>query len=138
MAATVYLTRRVTFSASHRLHSPELDEAENKAIFGKCNNLHGHGHNYSLEVTVHGTVDPTTGMVMNLTDLKHAMETEILDRVDHKHLNLDVPIFEEIIPTAENMAVVFWHLLEKVLPNGFLYEVRLQETENNVAVYRGE
>lgn len=136
--AISYLTRRATFSASHRLHSPALSEAENQAVFGKCNNPNGHGHNYTLEVTVRGAVDPKTGMVMNLTDLKKAMDTQVIDLVDHKHLNLDVPLFAEIVPTAENMAVVFWKLLEKSLPAGLLYEVRLHETENNMAVYRGE
>lgn len=136
--AIAYLMRRATFSASHRLHSPELSELENKNIFGKCNNPHGHGHNYVLEVTVRGEIDPRTGMIINLTDLKKAMDEQIIDLVDHKHLNLDVPLFTEIIPTAENMAVVFWKLLEQALPQGLLYEVRLHETENNLAIYRGE
>lgn len=136
--AIAYLTRRATFSASHRLHSPELSEVENKKVFGKCNNPHGHGHNYVLEVTVRGEIDSRTGMILNLTDLKKAMDEQIIELVDHKHLNLDVPLFDEIIPTAENMAVIFWKLLEQVLPTGLLYEVRLHETENNLAIYRGE
>ena len=136
--AVAYLTRRATFSASHRLHSDALSAEANRQLFGKCNNPNGHGHNYTLEVTVRGSIDTTTGMVINLTDLKKAMETNVLDLVDHKHLNLDVPIFQEIVPTAENMAVVFWRLLAQELPSGLLYEVRLHETENNVAIYRGE
>jgi 6-pyruvoyltetrahydropterin/6-carboxytetrahydropterin synthase len=136
--ALVYITRKAGFSASHRLHSHTLSDAENKAIFGKCNNLNGHGHNYVLEVTVKGEVDPQNGMVMNLVDLKKAMEEAIINEVDHKHLNLDVPLFKEINPTAENMVVVFWKLLEMHLPKGLLHEVKLFETENNVAVYRGE
>lgn len=136
--AVAYLTRRATFSASHRLHSDALSAEANRQLFGKCNNPNGHGHNYTLEVTVRGSIDTTTGMVINLTDLKKAMETNVLDLVDHKHLNLDVPIFQEIVPTAENMAVVFWKLLAQGLPSGLLYEVRLHETENNVAIYRGE
>lgn len=135
---TVYIMRRATFSASHRLHSNELSAEENRRIYGKCNHPNGHGHNYVVEVTVRGEVDPRTGMVMNLVDLKKAMEEQILDLCDHKHLNLDVPYFKEIVPTAENMAVVFWQLLERSLPKGSLYEVKLHETENNVAIYRGE
>lgn len=136
--ALVYITRKAGFSASHRLHSNALSDAENKAIFGKCNNPNGHGHNYVLEVTVKGEVDPKNGMVMNLVDLKKAMEEAIINEVDHKHLNYDVPVFKEINPTAENMVVVFWKLLEMHLPKGLLHEVKLFETENNVAVYRGE
>ncbi len=135
---TIFLTRRATFSAAHRLHSAALSEAENRELFGKCNNPHGHGHNYVLEVTVHGPIDPNTGMVLNLTDLKKAMDEAIIQPMDHKHLNFDVPIFREINPTAENMAVVFWKLLEQHLSKGLLYEVKLQETENNIAIYRGE
>jgi len=134
----VYITRRATFSASHRLHSPQLSDEENRRIYGKCNHPNGHGHNYVLEVTVQGEVDPRNGMVMNLVDLKKAMEEQVLDLVDHRHLNLDLTVFEEIVPTAENMAVVFWRLLEPALPKGSLYEVKLHETENNVAIYRGE
>ncbi len=134
----VYLTRRATFSAAHRLHSVELSDEENRAIFGKCNNPHGHGHNYVLEVTVKGQIDPRTGMVLNLTELKQAIEEAIIKPMDHKHLNYDVEIFQEINPTAENMAVVFWKLLEQHLSKGLLYEVKLHETENNIAIYRGE
>lgn len=134
----VYLTRRASFSAAHRLHSPELSEAENQQIFGKCNNPNGHGHNYILEVTVRGQIDPRTGMVMNLTDLKAAIEEAIIKTMDHKHLNYDVPVFEEINPTAENIAVVCWKLLEKQLLAGLLFEIKLHETENNVVIYRGE
>ncbi|MEI7553699.1 6-carboxytetrahydropterin synthase [Candidatus Chlorohelix sp.] len=136
--AVVYLTRRATFSSAHRLHSPELSAEENRLIFGKCNNPNGHGHNYTLEVTVRGEINPVTGMVLNLTELKKAMEETVIAEVDHKHLNLDVPIFREINPTAENMVVVFWKLLEQRLKGDILYEVKLWETENNVAVYRGE
>ena len=132
----VYLTRRATFCAAHRLHSEELSVAENKKIFGKCNNSNGHGHNYALEVTIGGAVDPKTGMVMNLVDLAEAIEKEVVVPMDHKHLNLDVPAFRKLNPTAENMVIVIWQLLKKKLGK-CLIEVRLQETENNVAVYRG-
>ena len=134
----VYLTRRAVFSASHRLHSPALSDAENRRLFGKCNHPNGHGHNYVLEVTVRGEVDPKTGMVMNLAELKQAIADTVEAEVDHRHLNLDCPSFKGINPTTENLVVVFWKLLEKRLPKGFLHELRLHETENNVAVYRGE
>ena len=135
--AKVYLTRRATFSAAHRLNSAELSDTENKTVFGKCNNPYGHGHNYVVEVTLFGEIDPRTGMVINLTDLKTAMDEAIIKPFDHKHLNYE-PIFKEINPTAENMAVLFWHLLEDRLPKGLLYEIKLHETENNLAIYRGD
>ncbi len=134
--ANVFITRRATFSAAHRLHSPALSEQGNRDLFGKCNNPHGHGHNYVLEVTVQGEIDPRTGMVINLTDLKQAIEEAIIKPYDHQHLNYEPP-FDEINPTAENMAVVFWKLLEAKLGTGLLFEVKLHETENNSAVYRG-
>lgn len=134
----VYLTRRTTFSAAHRLWSEHLTDAENYAIYDKCANPNGHGHNYILEVTVRGWPDEHTGMILNLTDLKEAIENAIIKWVDHKHLNYDVPWLEGIIPTVEMLTVVFWRQLEKELPTGLLYEVKLQETENNLASYRGE
>jgi 6-pyruvoyltetrahydropterin/6-carboxytetrahydropterin synthase len=136
--AIVYLSRRLVFSASHRLHSPQLSDAENRRIFGKCNHPGGHGHNYILEVVVRGEVDPGTGMVMNLTDLKQAIADTIEAEMDHRHLNLDCPSLKGINPTTENLVVVFWKLLAGRLPKGMLHELRLHETENNVAIYRGE
>ena len=134
----VYLTRRVSFSASHRLWSNQLTDAENYAIYEKCANPNGHGHNYVLEVTVQGILDPRTGMVLNLTDLKHAMNEQVVKWVDHKHLNYDVSWLEGFIPTTEILVVKFWKRLADSLPTGMLYEVKLHETENNVASYRGE
>jgi 6-pyruvoyltetrahydropterin/6-carboxytetrahydropterin synthase len=134
----VYLTRRTSFSASHRLWSAHLSEEENFALYEKCANPNGHGHNYMLEVTVRGTPDPLTGMVLNLTELKKAINEQIVNEVDHKHLNYDVPWLEGYIPTTEVLAMKFWERLERVLPKGLLYEVKLQETENNIASYRGE
>lgn len=134
----VYLTRRTAFSAAHRLWSEHLTDAENYAIYDKCANPNGHGHNYILEVTVRGWPDEHTGMILNLTNLKEAIENAIIKWVDHKHLNYDVPWLEGIIPTVEMLTVVFWRQLEKELPTGLLYEVKLQETENNLASYRGE
>lgn len=134
----VYLTRRASFSASHRLWSKQLTEAENYAVYEKCANPNGHGHNYVLEVTVRGTPDPQTGMVLNLTQLKDAMHEQVVNWVDHKHLNYDVPWLEGSIPTTEVLVVKFWDRLTEMLPRGLLYEVKLYETENNIASYRGE
>lgn len=134
----VYLTRRVSFSASHRLWSNQLTEAENFAIYEKCANPNGHGHNYVLEVTLQGMPDPQTGMVVNLTELKGAMNEQVVKWVDHKHLNFDVPWLEGCIPTTEALAIKFWERLASVLPTSMLYEVKLHETENNSASYRGE
>jgi 6-pyruvoyltetrahydropterin/6-carboxytetrahydropterin synthase len=134
----VYLTRRASFSASHRLWSKQLTEAENYAVYEKCANPNGHGHNYVLEVTVRGTPDPQTGMVLNLTQLKDAMHEQVVNWVDHKHLNYDVPWLEGSIPTTEVLVVKFWDRLAEMLPRGLLYEVKLYETENNIASYRGE
>eukprot|EP00128_Syssomonas_multiformis_P014314 Colp12_sorted_trinity150504_noHs@17865 len=138
MAPLVYLTRIESFSTAHRLHNPELSEAENKDIFGKCNNPNGHGHNYKVEVTVRGPVDPKTGMVMNLTDLKKCMQVAILDPLDHKHLDLDVPYFKNVVSTTENLAVFIWNQMAASLPQASLYEVKIWETDKNVIVYRGE
>lgn len=134
----VYLTRRTTFSASHRLWSNQLSEEENYTVYDKCANPNGHGHNYVLEVTVRGSVDPRTGMVLNLTDMKRVTNEQIINWVDHKHLNYDVPWLEGVIPTAEMLAIKFWERLEGSFPKGLLYEVTLHETENNSTVYRGE
>lgn len=134
----VYLTRRTTFSAAHRLWSEHLTEAENYVIYDKCANPNGHGHNYTLEVTVRGWPDERTGMILNLTELKGAIERAVIKWVDHKHLNHDVPWLEGIIPTTEMLVIAFWRQLAAELPTDMLYEVKLHETENNVAVYRGE
>jgi 6-pyruvoyltetrahydropterin/6-carboxytetrahydropterin synthase len=128
----------MTFSAAHRLWSHFLSEEENYAVYDKCANPHGHGHNYILEVTVYGIPDEHTGMVMNLTDMKKIINEQVVDWVDHKHLNHDVPWLEGVIPTAEILAIKFWERLEHSFPTGMLYEVKLQETENNIASYRGE
>ena len=134
----VYLTRRASFSAAHRLWSSALSDEQNIAIYEKCANPHGHGHNYILEVTVRGTPDPQTGMVLNLTDLKHIINEFVIDSVDHKHLNYDVPWLEDCIPTTEVLVIKFWERLQPAFPAGLLYEVKLFETENNWASYRGE
>ncbi|MFI5345636.1 MAG: 6-pyruvoyl tetrahydrobiopterin synthase family protein [Elusimicrobiota bacterium] len=137
MKKKAFITRRLTFSAAHRLHSDKLGAEENRRVFGKCNLPNGHGHNYTVEVTVAGPIDATTGMVFNLTDLKQVMTDVIEHDIDHKNLNLDVPAFKNLNPTAENIAVVLWDLMAKRLPKGILHEVRLIETENNFVSYRG-
>jgi len=133
----LFLQRRVTFSASHRLHSHQLSDTENKLIFDKCNHINGHGHNYVLYVTLKGIPDPITGMLINIVELKKMIDLAVFDKVDHKHLNLDVPEFKTINPTVENMTIVFWGWLQEILPPGLLYEVKLYETENNIAIYHG-
>jgi 6-pyruvoyltetrahydropterin/6-carboxytetrahydropterin synthase len=134
----VYLTRRATFNAAHRLWSSALTEEENFAIYDKCANPNGHGHNYVLEVTVRGMPDPRTGMILNLTALKQAVNEHVIESVDHKHLNYDVPWLEGCIPTTEVLVVKFWERLVHVFPEDMLYEVKLHETENNIASYRGD
>jgi 6-pyruvoyltetrahydropterin/6-carboxytetrahydropterin synthase len=134
----VYVTRRATFSASHRLFNPDLSDSENEAIFDKCSNKNGHGHNYVLEVTVVGEPNPKTGYVIDLKKLKEIVRREVTERVDHKHLNLDVDFMNGIIPTAENIAKAIWKVLQPKITEGKLHSVRLHETENNVVEYRGE
>eukprot|EP01095_Lingulamoeba_sp_RSL-Kostka_P002440 TRINITY_DN13300_c0_g1_i1.p1 TRINITY_DN13300_c0_g1~~TRINITY_DN13300_c0_g1_i1.p1 ORF type:complete len:144 (+),score=34.25 TRINITY_DN13300_c0_g1_i1:266-697(+) len=139
-----YLSRRITFSACHRLHSEQLSIEQNKVIFGKCNNPNGHGHNYVVEAVIKGEVDPVTGMVMNLSDLKKAMNRSIMDSLDHKNLDKDVPEFENVVTTTENVAIYIWNKLYEELDNiegvssELLYEIKIHETENNIVVYRGE
>lgn len=133
----VYVTRKGHFSASHRLYNPAWSEERNAAVFGKCNNPHGHGHNYEIEVTVAGNPPPDTGMVIDLKKLADILEEAVIERVDHKHLNLDVEWFRDVIPTAENMAVAFWKALEPRIREGRLYSIRLYESANNFVEYRG-
>lgn len=135
----VYITRGVTFSACHRLHSKHLSDEENRKIFGKCNHVNGHGHNYRVEVTLKGDVDPVTGMVYNLTDLKQVMRASILEFCDHKNLDKDVAYFEEHTSTTENLVVFIWNNLKTMLPKpDLLYEVKIHETDNNTIYYKGE
>ena len=131
------ITRRLTFSAAHRLHSDALSPEENRRVFGKCNHPNGHGHNYVLEATVAGPIDTTTGMVINLNELKSVMAEIVEGLFDHKNLNQDVPAFKTLNPTAENIAMVLWDMLAARLAPGLLQEVKLIETENNFVSYRG-
>ncbi|HUL43043.1 MAG TPA: 6-carboxytetrahydropterin synthase [Bacteroidota bacterium] len=134
----VYLTRKEHFCASHRLFNPKFSEKENLEIYGKCAYPNGHGHNYELEITVSGEPDPQTGMILDLKKLSDIIEEQILHHVDHKHLNFDVDFLRGIIPTAENLAMVFWKILETKVPQGKLSSVRVYETPNNYAEYRGD
>lgn len=125
----VLLTKRIEFAASHRYDRPQWDEAKNRAVFGACYNEPGHGHNYMLEVTVSGEVDPRTGMVVNLFDLKRVL-LHVLEEFDHKHLNLDLPYFKDQIPTSENIARVLWRKLDVQRDIGRLQSIRLYEDED--------
>lgn len=127
----IYLTRRYLFSASHRLHNPELSPAENQAIYGKCNNPGGHGHNYALEVTVAGQPDPDTGMVVNLAELDACVQRRILDRFHLAYLNDDAEAFARSVPTTENLCRTIYHLLEKDFSAVTMDRVRLEETGSN-------
>ncbi len=135
---TVYVTRKVHFKAAHRLHNPARSDAWNRETFGKCNNPNWHGHNYVLEVTVAGEPDPDTGYVIDLGVLKGLVEEKIVDKVDHKNLNLEVDFLEGVLPSTENFIVAIWNELNEAVPSGRLHAVRLYETERNVAEYRGE
>jgi 6-pyruvoyltetrahydropterin/6-carboxytetrahydropterin synthase len=132
------VTARLTFSAAHRLHNPNRDADWNRRTYDKCDNPRGHGHNYALEVSVRGDIDPETGMVIDLKRLKDVMREHVIDRVDHTNLNEDVDFLRGVIPTAENLARCFWQQLAPAIPNGELHEIVLEETERNSVRYRGE
>ena len=132
-----HLTRRYMFSASHRLHSPQLSDDENRATYGKCNNPHGHGHNYMLEVTVSGAVDQATGMVCNLVDLDGFVEKEILERFDLQNLNT-LPEFKDLVPTTESLSIVIYEIMQRSFRFAHLERVRIEETMMNSFEYAGE
>ena len=134
----VYLTRRAEFSASHYYHNPEFTAEENQRLFGKSNNPHGHGHNYTLEVTVKGEVDARSGFVVDLQQLKRIMNSEVMDALDHRHLNKEVPEFARQIPTSENIAIAIWNRLRPKLTVARLHRVRLYETHDLFVDYFGE
>src|SRR5271169_759964 len=131
-----YLTRRYMFSASHRLHSEAMSDLENIAIYGKCNNPYGHGHNYTLEVTVSGPVEPSTGMVSNLVDLDGFVEKEVVARYDLENLNM-LKEFAQTVPTTENLCVEIFEILQRGFQNAHLDRVRLEETLMNSFEYAG-
>lgn len=133
----VTLTVKVYFEAAHRLYNPAREDEWNDATYGKCNNLYGHGHNYVLEVSVEGPLNPETGYVMDMKALKRIISEAVVADVDHRHLNHEVPWLEGINPTAENLAVIFYGRIAQHLPEGIvLAEVTVHETERNRATYR--
>lgn len=133
----IVLGRRYAFAASHRLHAGALSAEENARIYGKCNNPFGHGHNYVLEVSVSGEVDPATGMIVNLADLDAFVEREVIEPLDHRYLNEEVPAFRDVVPTTENVCVAIYERL-KHFPKATLERVRIEETSNNSFEYSGE
>lgn len=136
----ILLTKKFDFSASHRLFKPELTDDENSRIFGKCSNPNGHGHNYILEVTVKGNINPDTGYVMDIGELKKIVLDEIISKVDHKNLNEDVDFLKGINPTSENIVRQFWKIMFNKINSGEtkLYSIKLYETENNIVELREE
>jgi 6-pyruvoyltetrahydropterin/6-carboxytetrahydropterin synthase len=134
----IYLTRKCEFSASHYYHNPDWSDEQNRRVFGKCANLNGHGHNYTLEVTVKGEVDPVTGFVVDLKELKDILNREVVDAMDHRHLNKEVPEFATKIPTTENIAISIWQRLEKKLNVAKLHRVRLYEMPDLFVDFYGE
>ncbi|MDX2285924.1 MAG: 6-carboxytetrahydropterin synthase [Bacteroidia bacterium] len=127
----VSVFRKEHFNAAHRLHNPDWDDETNRRVFGKCNNPNYHGHNYDLVVQVSGEIDPRTGYVIDMKTLKDLIQAHVLDRFDHKNLNLDTEEFRGLNPTAEHIAVVIWNLLRKQLDETLELTVRLYETERN-------
>lgn len=131
----VSVFRKEHFNAAHRLHNPLLSDSDNQNVFGKCNNANFHGHNYELVVRITGEVDPVTGYVIDMKVLSKIIKENILDKFDHKNLNLDTQEFKSLNPTAENIAVVIWNILLKELDNRFTIKVWLYETERNFVEY---
>jgi len=134
----VELTKRFRFEASHVLRNPDWDDEKNYEVFGKCARPNGHGHNYELHVTLKGEVNEDDGMLFELKQFKDLVNTYLIDKIDHFHLNYDVEFLDGVIPTAENLVVAFYNELAKVISPDLLYECRLLETENNWVMYRGE
>jgi len=134
----ILLTRKAEFSASHYYWVPEWTEEENRRAFGKCANRNGHGHNYTLEVTVAGEIDQKTGFVVDLKELKDVIEREVMSVYDHRHLNLEVPEFASTMPTTENIAIAIWNRLEGKVAGAKLHRVRVYEMADLFADYYGE
>jgi 6-pyruvoyltetrahydropterin/6-carboxytetrahydropterin synthase len=135
MKATI--CRKVHFNSAHRLHNKHWNDQKNREVFGKCNNPNFHGHNYDLDVKIFGTIDPETGYVMDTKLLKELLEKEIIERFDHRNLNLDTAEFKELNPTAENIAVVIYNILKPKLPKELELTITLHETERNYVEYNG-
>jgi 6-pyruvoyltetrahydropterin/6-carboxytetrahydropterin synthase len=133
----VTVTRRLNFNAAHRLHNPALSESENRELFGLCNNPNWHGHNYRLDVSVSGEIDERTGYVIDLKRLRDIVETHLIDKMDHKNLNVEVDFMRGVNPTAENIVIACWRVLEPAVKPGRLKLLRLWETDNNYVEYEG-
>ena len=131
----VTVIRREHFNAAHRLHNPDLDDATNKKIFGKCNNQYFHGHNYDLDVMVSGEIDHKTGYLIDMKLLSGLIKSEVLDYMDHKNLNIEVDDFKDLNPTAENIAFVIHNRISLKLPNNLNLKIRLYETQRNIVEY---
>ena len=134
----VTVTRRLMFNAAHRVHNPALSDEENTRVFGKCNNPNWHGHNYTLDVSVRGAIDPRTGYVIDLGALKQLVEERVVNEIDHRNFNLDVRFMQGVIPTSENIIVAIWRELEPAVRPGRLARLVLWETPNNYVEYAGE
>jgi len=134
----ITVNRRAHFNAAHRLYRKEWDEETNKAIFGKCSNPHYHGHNYDLIVGITGEIDPETGYLIDLKIVKDLIKSEVEDALDHKNLNLEVPEFKDLNPTAENIAVVIYNKMKPMLDPKFDLTITLYETPRNFVIYKGE
>ncbi len=133
----VTVTRRLRFNAAHRVHNPALSDAENAALFGKCNNPNWHGHNYRLEVSVQGEIDERTGYVIDLGQLRDVVERDVIELTDHRNFNIDVPYMHDIIPTTENIVVAMWRVIAPAVAPAKLVRLRLWETDQNYAEYEG-
>lgn len=134
----IFLSRKAEFSAAHFYWNDQLSPAENERVFGKCANRNGHGHNYTLEVTVTGEIDPITGFVVDLKLLKEILEREVVGVYDHRHLNHEIPDFKTVVPTPENIAIAAWERLDNKIPGAKLYKVRIYETHDLYADFYGE
>lgn len=134
----IFLTRKAEFSAAHFYWIDAWSEQDNVQAFGKCANRNGHGHNYTLEVTVAGEVDSVTGFVVDLKELKEVLEREVVSVYDHRHLNFEVPEFKKMLPTTENIAIAIWQRLDGKIPNARLHRVRVYEMQDLFADYYGE
>lgn len=136
--AIVTVTRRLHFNAAHRVHNPSLSDGENTELFGKCNNPNWHGHNYILDVSVKGEISPKTGYVVDLAKLKDIVSREVIDKVDHRNLNVEVDFMKGKIPTTENIVVAMWNVLAPAVAPAKLDRLVLWETQNNAAEYSGQ
>lgn len=134
----LFITRKAHFNAAHKLYNPLWDKEKNETIFGKCANENWHGHNFDLEITIKGYVNPETGFIMDLKTLKNIIETHVIDQLDHKNLNLDVPFLKDKLPSIENIVLEIWNILIQYLPkNTKLHKIHLIETKNNSVEYFG-